>query len=156
MNPLTSAEREALVAKVVANGLFDSDDARGMADDDLVWAETVKRDPPVIEPYAGHVNSDELREAITSITNNSGVIEQLLKSLAFPPGTKFFVKGFDVPVAVPPTGKAASWFGGHKGPDWSDERLLFVLYKSNEGLSPVSFGEFVKVVAESLNQEGQT
>jgi hypothetical protein len=66
------------------------------------------------------------------------------------PGTQFFVKGMDVPVAVPPDCKAASWFGGSKGPDWSAEKLLFALSKSNEGMNAVSFAEFARVIRESL------
>ena len=72
------------------------------------------------------------------------------KESDFPAATKFWVKGFDVPVAwAPPDGVAASWFAGKPTP-WDKEYLEFALSKSNEGLDEISFAEFAKLVAESM------
>jgi len=68
----------------------------------------------------------------------------------FPTGTKFFLKGEDVPVAVVPNDQAASWFGGFPS-EWSDEHLRFSRSESKKEMVEISFAEFAKVVADSAD-----
>jgi hypothetical protein len=67
----------------------------------------------------------------------------------FPARTRFFVKGADVPVAVLPDEKAASWYGGTRT-DWDNDHLVFARSDSHEEFDEVPFAEFTRVVAESL------
>jgi hypothetical protein len=66
----------------------------------------------------------------------------------FPPGRRFLVKGFDLPVSLSPEYVATNWWGGT--PEvMDDEWLRHAIFISNEGLDPVSFEEFLKVVDAS-------
>jgi len=66
----------------------------------------------------------------------------------FPAGTKFFVKGADVPVAVLPDGTASSWYGGTPM-NWDSAHLRFAMGKFTEGFIEVPVAEFARLVAES-------
>jgi len=69
----------------------------------------------------------------------------------FPVGTKFFVKGFDVPVAwKPPDGKASSWFDGTPT-HWDRDQLMYATRDAQQRFVEVPFAEFARLIEKSVN-----
>jgi len=91
--------------------------------------------------YAREVGNERTAEML----EKAGAAKpRLPKSSDFPPGTKFVIKEFDVPLAWIPSRGWFNWFGGASRP--YDERFLRV----DNNWHADSFEEWIRVVEQSL------